>query len=193
MANLSSAFGGYNPSNTKFQKQDNWYAFQDIHKPHVDELYQDHKKYSGNDYQIGLNNVFLKGNCNYLEEPVGVVFFSEKNVKRVQKLIKDEIKIRTNGKIILDEDQDDNDLIVSMRAAYMMYGRFLKTKIVHQVKELNQRVIGNIVPDMLTEIKQYYGYLKDVNEPIKPIARPMNVSNAGRKTLPALSTVWNLR
>ena len=43
---------------------------------------------------------------------------------------------------------------------------------------------------MITEIKQFYGYLKEINEPLKPIDRPINVNNAGRKTLPSLTSVW---
>ena len=193
MADLNSAFGTFQ-QNGNLQRSDNWYTFEKIHSP-TNDMYQDHKKYSGSDFYVGLNNVFAKGNCEsgYMEEPVGAVFFSEKNVKRLQRLIKEEIKNITRGKIILEEDQDTNDVLVAMRAVYMMYGTFSKNKIVHQVKELNKKFISYVVPDMLTEIKQYYGYMKDVNEPLKPIDRPMNVSNAGRRTLPSLTTVWNLR
>ena len=45
---------------------------------------------------------------------------------------------------------------------------------------------------MITEIKQTYGYIKEINEPIKPIPRPMNVNNAGRKTLPSITTTYGI-
>jgi hypothetical protein len=46
------------------------------------------------------------------------------------------------------------------------------------------------MPDIMTNVKQAYGYLQDISQPLKPIVRPLNVSNAGRKTLPSMTTVW---
>ena len=46
------------------------------------------------------------------------------------------------------------------------------------------------MPDLMTNIQQAYQYNKFINEPLKPIMRPMNVSHAGRKTLPSISSVW---
>jgi hypothetical protein len=145
--------------------------------------------YSGNKFDVGMKNVF--SNCKYSQEPVGKLFFSESNIKRLQKQIKEKIYNDTNHKIVVDEDQDDNDLLVSMRAVYQLHGKFIREHIVTQVKDLNKKLVDYVVPDMISQIKQYYGYLKDVNEPIKPIARPMNVSNAGRRTLPSITSLWN--
>jgi hypothetical protein len=153
------------------------------------EMVQEHHQYSGNKYQAGMKNIFL--NDKYEQEPVGAVFFSESNVKRLQKRIRDEIYVKSNHKIVLEEDQDTCDLLVAMRAVYQLYGKFIKDHVVTQVKDLNKKLVDYIVPDMMTEIKQYYGYQKDINEPIKPIARPMNVSNAGRRTLPSITSLWN--
>lgn len=196
MADLKNAYGTYyNQSNATLTKQTNWFDFgktQYTEIPH--EMYQDHKPYStNNDYDVGLRGVFANNltNEDYSQEPVGEVFFSEKNVKRLQKQIKDEIFMRTKGKFILEEDQDANDLIIAMRGVYKMYGKFMNSRIVHQVKELNKRLVNFVVPDMITEMKQYYGYQKDINEPLKPIDRPVNVSNAGRRTLPSISTIWS--
>ena len=73
-----------------------------------------------------------------------------------------------------------------MRAVFIEHSRFLPNKIIRQIKELNRLTVEYIVPDMITEIKQTYGYIKEINEPLKPLPRPMNVNNAGRKTLPSL-------
>lgn len=193
MSNLyNSAYATYqNPSNATIDRKMTQYNYQvPKYSDNVQEMYQEHTQYSGNAYQVGLKNVF--GRDEYSQESVGVTFFSERNVKRIQKLIRKEIYERTQHKYIIEEDQDDSDLLVAMRAVYKMNGKFMSSKIVHQVKELNMKLINYIVPDMITEIKQYYGYLKDVNEPLKPIDRPMNVSNAGRKTLPSITTIWSM-
>jgi hypothetical protein len=118
-------------------------------------------------------------------DPVTKLFFSNKNIKRIQRHIKEEICKRTNGQYRLTEDQDENDLLVAMRAVYLDENgsRYLPYKIVRQVKELNDKVVKYVVPDMIVAIKQYYGYIKEISEPLKPIMRPMNVSSAGRKQL----------
>lgn len=183
----------YNPSNATMNKQITNFDFGKTSKsaiPH--EMYQDHNERSTNadNYDAGLKNVFARYG-DFSQEPVGEVFFSESNIKRLQKQIKLDILVRTHGKIVVEEDQDKNDLLIAMRGVYKMYGKFLQERIVHQVKELNQKLVDFVVPDMITEIKQYYGYLKDVNEPLKPIDRPMNVSNAGRRALPSITTMWS--
>jgi hypothetical protein len=141
------------------------------------------------------SSLALKGE-NYkacdVKDELSDMFFSGENMKRLQKMIKKEIFEKTKGKYRLDEDQDDMDLLVAMRGVYMNEARFLPYKIKHQIKDLNRKVILNIVPDMITNIKQYYSYIKEINEPIKPIMRPLNVNNAGRRTLPALTSVWNI-
>lgn len=121
---------------------------------------------------------------------VAKIFFSPDNIKRIQKMLKQEIYVRTNKQFKLEEDQNEADLLVCMRAVYLQYARFLPFKLIKQVKILNRNTVQYIVPDMITQIKQSYAYIKEINEPIKPIMRPLNVSHAGRKSLPALTTVY---
>ena len=105
-------------------------------------------------------------------------------------MIKQAVFEKTRGEFKLDVDQDQKELFIVMRAIYIEHSRNLPGQIVRQVKRLNAKVIEEIVPSMITEIRQYYGYLKDINKPIEPIMRPMNVSNAGRLILPSTSRIW---
>lgn len=164
--------------------------------PYTDSLYQENNSFKGNRYLVGMRDIF-DADINSPEcgadngpEPVGKLFFSENNVKRIQKIIKRAIYIKTRGAFVLTEDQDDTDLLVVMRATYMEHGRFLPQNIPQQVDELNKKLVRGIIPNMITEIRQGYGYLKEINEPLKPIDRPMNVSVAGRRTIPSITTVW---
>ena len=128
-------------------------------------------------------------------DPVTDLFFSNENVKRIQRMIKQEVYNRTRGKYKLEQDQAEADLLVSMKAVLFdenVGSSFLPTKIKRQVKKLNIGVVQYIVPEMISNIEQYYGYLKDINKPIEPMLRPTNVNNAGRKTLPSITTVWGL-
>lgn len=131
----------------------------------------------------------LVGDCS-APDPVTELFFSSENMDRVQKMIRREVKFRTNNEYELDVDQDEADLLVSMRAVlFDMYGgRFLPFKIKHQVKELNRKVLNYIVPDIVSNMKQEYGYIKEINKPLEPMIRPMNVSSI--RNLPSITTIW---
>lgn len=121
---------------------------------------------------------------------ITVVFFSDENLHRIQKKIKEEVFKRSNGQYQLDEDQDESDLTIVMRAIYLDKCKNLPGETVRQVKLLNHQTVEYIVPDLISNIKQYFGYIKDINQPLKPMLRPMSVSNAGRKLLPSISTLW---
>ncbi len=121
---------------------------------------------------------------------ITVLFFSNENIKRIQKKIREEIFIRTKGQYKLDEDQDESDLMIAMRAIYLDKCKNLPGNTVRQVKLLNNQTVDYVVPDMISNIKQYFGYIKDINQPLVPMMRPMNVNNAGRNLLPSITTVW---
>jgi hypothetical protein len=153
--------------------------------------FQNNIKKSNNMATLAMRHITTTGaDSNEVYDEISRIFYSEENINRIQKMIKKTIFERTKGQYKLDEDQDESDLLISMRAVFLEHSRFLPNMIVHQVKELNRRTVEYLVPDMITEIKQHYAYIKEINEPIKPIARPMNVNNAGRRTLPSLTSAW---
>ena len=121
------------------------------------------------------------------------MFFSKNNIKKIQKKIRKEIFSRTNGKYKLNVDQDKDSLIVAMISVYKRFNKGLPCKIVRQTKKLNNHLVDFIVPGMITEIKQYYGYMKDINQPIKPIMRPLNMSSAGTKMGQSIGTNLGFR
>lgn len=138
------------------------------------------------DYR-GMAEMALKGRQTV--SPLAELFFSVDNMKRLQKMLKREVLVRTKGKYKIVE-QDYKSLFIVMQEVYYLFAKHQDCKINRQVKELNNHVIQEITPNIITNILQYYGYLKDINEPIKPINRPINVSHTGRKTLPSITTMW---
>ena len=94
----------------------------------------------------------------------------------------------TKGEFKLDVDQSPQDVFIVMRATYMEYARFLPNGTVRQCKALNRKAVSEITKGMLVNIKQDYGYLKEINKPLSPIPRPINVNAKGRKILPSVST-----
>jgi len=121
---------------------------------------------------------------------ITVVFFSDENMKRIQKKIKEEVVKRTKGQYQLDEDQDESDLTIVMRAVYLDKCKNLPGETVRQVKLLNQQTVDYIVPDLISNIKQYFGYIKDINKPLQVIPLPLASNNSGRRLLPSVSTLY---
>ena len=76
-----------------------------------------------------------------------------------------------------------------MRAVYISDALNSPYRIVHQVKELNHRTIERIIPDMLSTIKQDQKYIEDLDKPIEVMPYPVNVSKAGRLSLPSVTSV----
>lgn len=152
-------------------------------------MYDKCQQHTSNNYYNGGNSSLA---LRYVLDntKVSMMYFSPENVKRIQKKIKQNVVQQSEGKFKMDIDQDEQDLILVMRAVFLEYGKNLDDHIVSQVKALNEITIKCIMPDLMTNIKQYYSYQKEIHEPLKPIVRPMNVSHAGRKTLPSVTSVW---
>lgn len=170
---------------------------------YVDKIREEHKYTEGNDkfttsFNIcsGVNDnecYDVIRNLSYYDK-VARAFFSKKNVKELQCKIKQSIYNETKGKVILEEDLDETDLLISMRAMYLQEGRYIPEDkyIPFQVKKLNIQVINYIVPDIITNIKQQYYYIKEINSPIKTLDRPINDNTKGRKLLQSTFINWNL-
>ena len=144
---------------------------------------QEHRKNYKN-----LSSEALKGIQSNSE--LSKLFFSDRNIKRVQKAIRKEVFKRTGGQFRLDVDQEVRDVFIAMRAVYMTEARFLPGHIVRQCKRLNRRVVDNVVSGIVTNIKQYYGYLQEISKNPDPIPLPTNTSNAGRRSLPSITTTF---
>src|SRR3989338_2645386 len=119
------------------------------------------------------------------------MYFSDKNMRRLQHMIKKEIYNRTNGNFRLDVDQDEQKLFIVMRAVYLEHARFLPGIEQEQIMKLNNKVVCEVIPGMITELRQYYGYLKDINQPRDILPNPINVNGAGRNQLPSITTTWS--
>ena len=146
---------------------------------------QDHKKNYGN-----VANTALKG--IQTESELSKLFFSDENFKRIQRMIREEIFKRTRGEFRLDVDQDQRDMFLVMRSIYLEHARYLPGEVVRQCKRLNQKVISEISAGIITNVKQDYGYLKEINKPLSPIPRPISVSKHGRRTLPSITSTFGL-
>lgn len=130
------------------------------------------------------NNAFtcqaLYGIQNFT--PLNRVFFSKENVQLVQDMLRYNVYLKSNKKIIIG-NQNTTDLEVVMRSVYLQNARNLPYKITEQVRELNNMAVHQMTPSVLSQVYQYQTYLYQVEQLPVPIEHPKNLSSAGTKQL----------
>ncbi len=180
--NRDSGVSGYNSQHglDHYEETPHFSKFQ--------ELYGQNRTFSDN-YCGGASTLAI-GGLQMENTPVSLLFFSDENMARIQKQIKREIFRLSNGTFKMDVDQNEQDLLLAMRYIFIEYAKNLPTHIVKQVKILNRQLLDYIIPDIMTNIKQHYMYLKEISQPIRPLDQPLNVNSKGRRTLPSVTTLW---
>jgi hypothetical protein len=123
--------------------------------------------------------------------PLSNLFFSKENVDNVQTELKktvyeicqnDNDPILTPHKPIIIGRQNDLQLQIIMRSIYLQYAKHLDYNIPQQIRELNDLVIREAVPDIITNVKQYLGYTTDIQRLPMPMDLPQYPSSKGQKT-----------
>src|SRR3989344_1793489 len=123
--------------------------------------------------------------------PVSLLFFSDENIKRIQRHIKDAVLEKSKGAFKLKVDQDISDVLIVMRAIFLEHGLNMPTQIKRQVKILNKKTLDYILPNMMSNIKQQYNYIKEINNPHRNILPLLlNVNSSQRGTIPSMTTIW---
>jgi hypothetical protein len=149
-------------------------------------------QYAGEDfYEHGNATLLAEGYKDCPPETMRV-FFSEDNMKRIQKKLRREIHKRSYGKFKLKVDQDVKKLLIAMRAVMILHAKFLPKKIIRQVKRLNEETVQYIAPYMIVNLKQQYSYIQDITNPIQPLPDPINVNQTGRNQLRSVTALWNI-
>lgn len=134
-----------------------------------------------------FTNNALKGiqNCSTLAR----VFFSKENVQILQNMIRYNVWIKSNKKYIIDE-QSVIELEIIMRSIYLQNARNLPFNIRDQVSELNNILVHQITPQIISEAQQYMGYLYQVEQLPVPIEHPANMSSKGSRLLRSVTSTF---
>ena len=117
------------------------------------------------------------------------VFFSQENIDLLQDKIRYTVWIASNKKFIIDR-QSDTDLEFIMHSIYLQYAKNIPHNIKEQIIELNDIVVQDCVPNILSQVEQHIYYLFDASTQPIPLSQPENVSSAGRKALPSVTTTF---
>jgi hypothetical protein len=120
------------------------------------------------------------------------VFFSKANMDIVQYRIKKFVYWDTwkqSGTHYIIGLQDETSLLVIMKYVYDTYAKHLPINIKEQIDELDEIVVKEAGPDVVSGVLAHIGYLNHINNPIVPVDRPQNLSSRGTRTLPSVSTI----
>ncbi len=113
--------------------------------------------------------------------PLSSLYFGEKNIDRLQWLLKKNIYINSCGKYVIDR-QDDAELLIIMRSVYLEYSLNNNFDYEKQIDALNEKVLEFAVPQVLSAVNLYSQYLKDSSNPLRTLDRPQYESMSGTKS-----------
>ena len=125
-------------------------------------------------------NEALKTILSNYREPLHCEFFSKKNIDLLQTSIIKNIYNLSNGKYKIKR-QSDRELKLIMRSIYLQYSQHKKCNIKKQIYHLNKKILEYALPNILTNIKQFIGYKRDVDYLPIPLNNPQNLSIKGTK------------
>jgi len=110
------------------------------------------------------------------------IYFSKHNIDYIQRRIQEEVLKLSNGRHRIAR-QSDTELSIIMRSIYLQFSRNDPNRIREQIVDLDNKVIDDCVPKILSGIEQYLAYKKDVSTMYKPIEYPSASGIKGDKTL----------
>ena len=117
-------------------------------------------------------------------------FFSKDNIDLINKQLILSVYNKTNKQFLICS-QKEADLLIVMRYVFIEYSRNLPYDIVNQIKDLNCKVVSEILPVVISNVDQKIGYLRDINtQPIGP-PLPINTKKINR-TLPSTANYFKI-
>ena len=117
------------------------------------------------------------------------LFFSKKNMDIIQNMIRYNVYIKSDNKYIIDR-QSDIELEIVMRSIYLQHSPNRPDKIKEQIEYLNKLVADWCTEQIIPEVQQYYGYIKEIEYMPVPMDLPLNLSSKGSRSLRSVTTTF---
>ena len=139
------------------------------------------------DKKSNYERTILKG--NHCDNVLNQLFFSHKNMSIIQNGLRYKVWEKSGKKHVIGR-QSETELIIIMRAIFLQHSKNGDTNIREQIEELNEITIESMLPKIVSNVEQYLSYLENKDRIPDPIARSVNVSSAGTKTLRSVTTTF---
>ena len=117
------------------------------------------------------------------------LFFSKKNMDIIQNMIRYTVYEKSEKKFVIDR-QSDVELEIVMRSIYLQHSPNLPNKIKEQIQYLNKLVSDWCSEQIIPEVSQYFGYMKELEYMPVPIDLPLNLSSKGSRSLRSVTTTF---
>ena len=142
-----------------------------------------------NNYFGKLNNSLNEEKKNFEGYILEEVFFLEKNIDLIQKQIIMRVYNISNKKYLIKYQKNEKISIV-MKYIFNEYAQHLPFNIKEQIIELNNKVCDIVSKDIIENLEAQEKYIRDSTNQPTLIDRPQNVTSAGNRTLPSVSTTF---
>jgi hypothetical protein len=111
------------------------------------------------------------------------LFFSNKNIKEIQRLLRYNVYIASDKRYVISP-QEQQAVLIIMRSQYLSYANHPQhiKDYKKEIMRLNSIVVTAMLPDLISNIEQYVGYIKDSTEIAAPNERGINTSVTGERT-----------
>jgi hypothetical protein len=111
------------------------------------------------------------------ETPLGLMFFSELNMNRIQKTIRQQFKDQTGISI---DYQNSRDVLTLMRMVYINNSIDPWSQALdQQLQVMNDAVVKTAIGQIGTGVSQYIGYIRDISSPQKVNDLPVSTTTYG--------------
>ncbi len=137
----------------------------------------------------------------YGETPLTYLYFSDKNIENLQKVIRYMVHKET-GYVI--DNQSQTELLIIMRSIFLEYSSHpplldnkmseerrseILLKYKNEVIRLNDIVINTVIPKIISQLQQYITYLEDASRPSYQMETPESSSIAGQRQYRSVTQV----
>ena len=113
------------------------------------------------------------------ETELSCKFFSKQNIMHLHS----EIIIAVQDKLKVNIDkQSDQELVIIMRAIFLQ-NAYESSDVAQELKNLNLKVLMEIVPEIISKIKQHMEHLNNQKTNLQVMEHPVNVNSAGEKSM----------
>ena len=117
------------------------------------------------------------------------LFFCKDNMDIIQNMIRFNVYEKSEKKFVIGK-QSDIELEIIMRSIYLQHSPNLPNKIKEQIKYLNDLVVSWCTQQIIPEVNQYLGYIKEIEYMPEPIDLPLNLSSKGSRSLRSVTTTF---
>jgi hypothetical protein len=137
-----------------------------------------------------LRSQLVKRSINITEsgqDELENIFFSDENINNINKKLILTVYKKSNNLYKINP-QTKESLLIVMRYIYIEFSRSLPFKINEQIENLNCTVVGEILPNVFTNITQKIEYLNFLDRDRELLPLPINVGKS--KLLPPISGLF---